>query len=193
MITLWSTTKALIGAGLRFCHPYTINQLFQSIIIPCLSYGLEICDLTVTNIIDLNINTRSALKSLFNISKHGCNILLPALDIEEFNEVLIRHKINLFTRLFNNATTRAIILNELSAIQSTSSFIKDIQYICASNQITIYELLHTKRMPKTVKRRPPIEIDQINRLELSFELWRLPEQREIFRTLLEMHIPQNTN
>ena len=110
--------RLYIGAGLRFCHPYTIKQLFQSIIIPRLSYCLEICDLTVTNIIDLNINTCSALKSLFNISKHGC-ILLPALDIEEFSQVLIRHKINLFTRLLNNATTRTIILNELSAMQST--------------------------------------------------------------------------
>ena len=103
---LWSTTDALIRSGIRFCHPYTIGKLFNTIIIPRLIYGIEICELTQPVLNVLNIQARSALKSLFNLSKFSRNLLHQALNIDDVSDILLRSKLKLFTRLLGNKTTR---------------------------------------------------------------------------------------
>ena len=71
----WSVTKALVKNGIRFCHPGTIKQLFVSIAIPTLTYGLELCNLTVSLENKLDTEARKALKSLFNVSVYSKNYL----------------------------------------------------------------------------------------------------------------------
>ena len=41
-------TTILINAGVRFCHPDTIFTLYKSIVLPKLTYGLELCYLNAT-------------------------------------------------------------------------------------------------------------------------------------------------
>ena len=65
----WAATNALISSGIRFCHPNTIRTLFNSLLIPKLTYGLELCHLTNAYIDSLEHKARLSLKSLFNLSK----------------------------------------------------------------------------------------------------------------------------
>ena len=80
---LWSIKNALINSGIRFCHPYTIAKLYSSIIIPRLTYGIEICKLSQTTLLNIDSQARSALKSLFNVSKFSKNILQQSLNLDD--------------------------------------------------------------------------------------------------------------
>ena len=42
----WASTRALISSEIHFLHPNSISILFQSILIPKLTYGLEIGNIT---------------------------------------------------------------------------------------------------------------------------------------------------
>ena len=137
---LWATTDALIKSGIRFCHPYTIAKLFNTIVVPRLIYGIEICELTQP-VDKMNIHARSALKSLFNLSKFSRNLLHPALHLSEVSDILLRNKLKLFIRLFQNKTTRDVILTELVDGDYISSFIVDIQRICSQLHIDFSTVL----------------------------------------------------
>ena len=71
---MWAVTTSLISAGVRKLHPHQIVQLFKSLVIPKLLYGVELMDLSETSRINLNRQARSAMKSMFNISKHSKNL-----------------------------------------------------------------------------------------------------------------------
>ena len=75
----WAATNALISSGIRFSHPDTIKILYNTQIIPKLTYGLELCDLSINYVSSLKRHARSMLKCLFNVSKFSKNILLEAL------------------------------------------------------------------------------------------------------------------
>ena len=110
----WAASKALITSGIRFLHPNSISTLYQSILIPKLCYGLELCHLNHTDTVRLQTNTRSAIKSLFNISKFGRNYLHLALGIRNIIDIINKQKLYLLIRLLHNKTTRNIILSQLS-------------------------------------------------------------------------------
>ena len=56
---------ALIRSGIRFTHPDTIAQIYSSILIPKLLYGLELCDININTLQRLNRTARNMLKSFF--------------------------------------------------------------------------------------------------------------------------------
>ena len=109
----WSIIQTLIKGGIRFCHPNTIAHMFKTIAIPTLVYGLEICNLSKDVLKKLDIQGRNALKSLFNISKHSKNYLNPLMQIDHVSTIVIRNKLNLFTRLMRNKHTSEVILSLL--------------------------------------------------------------------------------
>uniref|UniRef100_A0A7M5VBJ8 Reverse transcriptase domain-containing protein n=1 Tax=Clytia hemisphaerica TaxID=252671 RepID=A0A7M5VBJ8_9CNID len=59
---LWSVTSSLIASGVRHCHPDTIVSLFNTLIIPKLMYGLELVDLSKSELDSINAQARSCLK-----------------------------------------------------------------------------------------------------------------------------------
>ena len=69
----WSVIQALIKEGIRFCHPHTIKHLFNTLAVPTLTYGIELCDLTPQLVNKLDLEGRKAIKSLFNISIYSKN------------------------------------------------------------------------------------------------------------------------
>ena len=191
---LWATTDALIRSGIRFCHPYTIAKLFNTIVVPRLIYGIEICELTQPVLDKINIQARSALKSLFNLSKFSRNLLHPALHLSEVSDILLRNKLKLFMRLLQNKTTRDVILTELVDGNYISSFIADIQRICSQLHIDFSTVLVTKRfvIQRNQEQAGGEEIDRINVLRIIFEHWRLPEKRKEFVELMEQRVPTNS-
>ena len=103
---LFAVTSALINTGVRFCHPNTIFTLFNSLLLPKLLYGLELCQLNQTSIKKLNSCARATLKSLFDLSKHSLNILEKIANIPSISEIIIQKKLNLIVLLMSNERTK---------------------------------------------------------------------------------------
>ena len=64
----WSVIKTLAKGGVLFCHPSTIKQLYCSLAVSTLTYGIELCNLPDGLLNKLNIEGRKGLKTLFNIT-----------------------------------------------------------------------------------------------------------------------------
>ena len=149
---LWAVTDASIRSGIRSCHPYTIGTLYiaTSIVVPHLLYGLELCELNHLTLTYLNTQARSALKSLFKLSKFSRNLLHKALNINPISDIIVRNKIKLFTRLlvnsFTNKTTKELILSELTDTHYSSSFIIDTVNICKTLKIDFHIILATGKI-----------------------------------------------
>uniref|UniRef100_A0A7M5WUY5 Reverse transcriptase domain-containing protein n=1 Tax=Clytia hemisphaerica TaxID=252671 RepID=A0A7M5WUY5_9CNID len=62
---LWSVATSLIASGIRNCHPSTIVSIYNTIVIPKLLYGLELVELTKSEMEYLDSQARACLKSLF--------------------------------------------------------------------------------------------------------------------------------
>ena len=84
-----SITHTLVHSGIRFAHPNTIVHLFKSLVVPKLTYGLELCDINKYLINKLDIAGNTALKSFFNISKHSRNYLQTLFNIDHISTLLI--------------------------------------------------------------------------------------------------------
>ena len=97
----WSVINTLVKDGVRFCHPSTIRQLYTSLAVPTLTYGLELCDLSPAFIQKIDCEGRKALKSLMNISKHSRNYLEHLMNIEPISTRLHKNKLNPLIRLLN--------------------------------------------------------------------------------------------
>ena len=108
-----AVAHTLVRAGIRFSHPNTIIQLYNSLVIPKLTYGLEICNINQTLLNKLDVTGRNILKSFFNISKYSRNYLHSFYNIDHISVILTWSKLNLFVRLMNNPSTSNIILSQL--------------------------------------------------------------------------------
>ena len=85
---MWGVVNALVTSGIRFCHPDTIFTLYTSVVLPKLLYGLELCELNKTLSRKLDIAARTALKYLFNISKHSLNVLSEIVNVPSMSLLL---------------------------------------------------------------------------------------------------------
>jgi len=181
--------KTLIKNGIRFCHPSTIVQLYNALIVPKLTYGLDICNFTKDSFKRLDIISRSILKSLFNISKYGKNYLHALFNIDHISVTIIRNKLNLFTRLISNENTRSIILSQLENLIQINSFVCEVFDYCEKFKIDFYDLLiHTEKV-KIYCIHDELPIDVYNTLSLAIDFWHVKDQRQIFKTMLEESIP----
>ena len=59
---MWAMTSTLISAGIRKLHPNSIIQVFKSVIIPRLLYGIEIVSLSKSDKSYLDRQARCSLK-----------------------------------------------------------------------------------------------------------------------------------
>jgi len=186
---LWAATKALVRNGIRFCHPSTISYLYKSLLVPKLTYGLELCKLNNQQIEYINSQCRSALKSLFNISKYSRNYLNIILNIPKASDTVEQNKLNLFIRLLRNNCTQNIILTQLATSLTTNSFVQEILDICSNLNINFYKLLIEKKLPKYTFHYEQLPNEKLQKLLEIFELWRLPEKRQEFIEIMQDNIP----
>ena len=64
----WAATYSLIKGGIRFCHPSAIVDMYRMLLVPTLTYGLELTHLSQTEMDKLDREGRKALKHLFNFN-----------------------------------------------------------------------------------------------------------------------------
>ena len=185
-----SVAIALIDSGIRYCQPSTIIHLYNTLAVPKLIYGLELCNFEISFLRNIDAVGRAVLKSFFCISKYSKNYLHSFFKIEDISTILIRNKINLFIRLLKNQTCYSLIINQLQTTQNKKSFTNEVIYICKTLGLNFFQYMIEGKQIKFTLPQEELHADIIAILKDSFRLWNLKEQRETFKTLMEVNIPK---
>lgn len=186
----WSVIHSLIKGGVRFCNPETITELYKTLAVPTLVYGLELPHLSETQLKELDKEGRKALKFLFNLSRHSRNYLNVIFNLDHISTIITNNKLKLLSRLMNNPSTQHIILHTLKSTISHQSIIQDCLDIARRNEMNIFDILLNVKRPKieSIHSTIPEEVKQEILNCLSF--WNVGEQRQRFKALMEDKIPQ---
>nr|XP_047138907.1 uncharacterized protein LOC124814870 [Hydra vulgaris]XP_047143373.1 uncharacterized protein LOC124817404 [Hydra vulgaris] len=179
----------LIRNGLRFCQPATIVHLFNSLAVPTLLYGLELCGSSNKFLNSIDIAGRSVLKSFFNISKQSRNYLHSYFKVDAVSDILFRNKLNLFIRLLNNPICYSIIRTQMP-LMNQRSFVGEVMIMCKKADINMLQFMIEGKKIIIARPQEALEANVAAILKQSFQHWNLKEQREIFRTLMEENIPR---
>ena len=123
---LWATTSSLISCGIRKMHPNTIVSIFRRIIIPKITYGLEIAPLSRSFIDTLETQCRCSLKLLLGLSKHNSNDISKFFNLNNVSDIINTTKTNLLLLLMRNSTTSTYLL-ELLAMEVTDRLHSTLQ------------------------------------------------------------------
>ena len=191
MNEFWAATNALISGGIRFLHPHTIITLFETMLIPKLLYGLELCELTKPLLTELDKNARIALKYIFNVSKYSFNILHEVFSLNKVSQILQHRKLKTLIRLLQNASTRKIIIGQSCSELHPSSFVSDAVRVSKLCEIDFKQLLFSRQVPKLKKNVATDEnLDRINSLRPLIDEWSILENRLIFKRLIEENVVQ---
>nr|XP_047124145.1 uncharacterized protein LOC124806899 [Hydra vulgaris] len=179
----------LIRNGLRFCQPATIVHLFNSLAVPTLLYGLELCGSSNKFLNSIDIAGRSVLKSFFNISKQSRNYLHSYFKVDAVSDILFRNKLNLFIRLLNNPICYSIIRTKMP-LMNQRSFVGEVMIMCKKADINMLQFMIEGKKIIIARPQEALEANVAAILKQSFQHWNLKEQREVFRTLMEENIPR---
>nr|XP_047143073.1 uncharacterized protein LOC124817264 [Hydra vulgaris] len=193
----------LIRNGLRFCQPATIVHLFNSLAVPTLLYGLELCGSSNKLLNSIDIAGRSVLKSFFNISKQSRNYLHSYFKVDAVSDILFRNKLNLFIRLLNNPICYSIIRTQMPLMNQRSlpqvfisAFLHiiitsgEVMIMCKKADINMLQFMIEGKKIIIARPQEALEANVAAILKQSFQHWNLKEQREVFRTLMEENIPR---
>ena len=187
----WAVVYSLIKGGVRYCNPASITDLYRTIAVPTLTYGLELCSLTQRQLDDLDREGRKAIKQLFNVSKHSRNYLHKLLSLTPISTTINNNKLNLLTRLMQHPTTKSVVLSMLSLPDGPprTSFIHDVFTVMDNVGSNFYELLicqNAKRLPVV---HNEIEEDVQNKLQDCLKNWNIGAKRKEFQTIMEEYVP----
>ena len=186
----WAATKTLISSGIRFLHPHSIATLYRSTIVPKLTYGLELCNMSQTVYNNLEQQARSSLKSLFNLSKHCRNFLEPALELKHLKDIIHQQKLSFLSRLLQNDITRRIICQQFCNSIIPATFIADIITICNDRNFNLTEIIFFNKLP-TIQSKYDIcaeDCSQVTKIKTYFSHWYINENRINFREIMEARI-----
>ena len=117
----------------------TVVNLFNTIVIPKMLYGMEILRLTTTDIVHISAQARSSLKALFGVSKHSRNLVNQIFKIPDIGQLIEKRQILLINQLLKNDTLRKHLfyIASLNSTQRSFSTIDSIFNRYISNDINI--------------------------------------------------------
>ena len=187
----WQVIFSLVKSGIRYCAPHTIAQLFRSLAVPTMTYGLELCNLDSQLLAKLDREARSGLKSLFDVSKYSKNYLNPLLHVENISRIIQRNKINLFSRLVTNTTTRTVVMKLLSTKHDYLSFVDDVLSVCRHMDFDVREILFLGKSPLVKKAFPSIPAQVEQELNFCIKYWHVQPLRVHFKNTMEERVVRN--
>ena len=181
-IEFWNTVNALVKSGIRFCHPNTIFSLYKSILVPKLTYGLELCHINKTTMDKLNRCGKTALKQLFDVSKYSINILEYIAGLPTIEGIITSKKLNMVKSIIENSSTRNTLLYLLTCKQEN-----DVRELCSfiSKITSIFDyLINPKRFLVVGEPRNNAQEEIANLVMDCFANWPIFEKRKEFKMLM---------
>ena len=176
-----------LKGGIRFCHPSTIRQVYQSLAVPTLTYGIELCTLSNSLLQRLDTESRKGLKALFNVSAYSKNYLHTILNIEHTSTTLINNKFGLLTRLLQNEKTAGVLM-KMAATTNYGSFVHDLQCLSAGLGLDLRTILISRLFEKVSSVYDDIEDEKQADLITSLDNWNVPQSRKRFIEILEERV-----
>ena len=183
----WATTTSLISAGISHQNPYTIAQIFSSIVVPKLTYGLSITKLTKNDKTRLNRYARSCLKLMFGVSKHARNTLHTAFNLKNITDTLDDQSSTILRQLVFNKSTSSYVLHLLT-LQSKERLYSTINNHIRKLQTSVVKIILStkKKIQSNTTQNPP---DEATLLVLTlFENWHSVANRTELKSILENRI-----
>ena len=188
----WALIHSLIKGGIRFCHPYSIVELYRTLAVPILTYGLELTHLCQTEMNNLDTEGRKALKFLFNLSPYSKNYLNDYFHIKPISNTVNNNKINLLSRLMNNASTSNVILRTLqSTTPRYNSLVWDCYAITQKNELNFFDLLLNNKKVQVNPCYTQLSEETASSLKNCFQFWNVGKQRKVFKDLMEDRVIRN--
>ena len=143
---MWATTSSLISCGIRWAHPNTISNIFKTLIILKVLYGIEITDVNKFFELVINKQCRNSLKSLWGVSKHSRNDLNKYYDLADISNTIKARKINYLQQLMRNKTTRKYLTTLLTLKNRSFSTLQNTFNLAQKDNIDLLEILFGKKM-----------------------------------------------
>ena len=173
----WSVVHCLIKGGIRFCQPESIIELYKTLAVPTLTYGLEIPQLTHTQLNFLDTQGRKAIKFLFNISQYSKNHLNNIFNIDDISNIIVNNKLKLVARLMNNESTRKFMLSTLQSDSVHQSTVRDCFQLAGKHGINFFDILLNNF---TTKVATPHNTDVPEEILECLEFWNIGGKRKRF-------------
>ena len=180
----WAVIQALVKGGIRFCHPSTIRQVYQSLAVPTLTYGIELCTLSNSLLQRLDTESRKGLKALFNVSAYSKNYLHTILNIEHTSTTLINNK---FSLLLRNEKTAGVLM-KMAATTNYGSFVHDLQSLSAGLGLDLRTIFISRLFEKVSSVYDDIDDEKLADLITSLDNWNIPQSRKRFIEILEERV-----
>ena len=190
---LWGTTASLISAGIKKLHPYSIAAIYRTIVIPQLLYGLEIVDISHTDLDHLDRQGRACFKSLLGLSKYSKNYLLDVFNVPEISSLIINRRVHLFDQLIKNNLTKSYILDSLRYTTTKCHVLGLVAEACHQSEIDLLEIAingcNKMSLKNINKREPkPEDIPDIDSCKIFLSNWHIQEYRKSFRDLAQKEV-----
>ena len=185
----WAVIHALIKGGIRFCHPGTIVEMFNTLAVPTLIYGLELMTLSSNQMSYLDVEARKALKFLFNLSYYSKNYLHTFFNLDSVSTLIINNKLNLLSRLMQNDITRDVIISLLKSKPTYQSFTQECYEITEENRLNFSNILLNIKSERIRTIQKEIPINEKMQLDNYINFWNVKEARKHFKELMERKIP----
>ena len=187
----WAVIYSLIKGGIRYCNPESVSDLYRTLAVPTLTYGLELCSLTQHQLDDLDREGRKAIKQLFGVSKHSRNYLHKLLSLTPISTTINNNKLNLLTRLMQHTTTKSVVLSILRQQNGPpqTSFICDVFNVMNNAGNNFYDLLVSHSAPRLPVSLDDIQEDVKGTLQECLKHWNIGAMRRDFKAIMEEHVP----
>lgn len=183
----WAVIKSLIKDGIRFCQPQTIKQLYLSLAVPTLTYGIELCNLTDNLLTKLDTECRKGLKVLFNVSMYSKNYLNTILNIENVSTIIIRNKYRLLIRLLHNKKIASLLVDAMQS-QGTNHLINDLRAVSQKLNINFMDVIVSRQTPLIVNMYKQIEEQKVILLLQCINNWKNLHARKRFVDIMEERV-----
>ena len=185
----WSVIHSLIKGGVRFCNPESIVELYKTLAIPTLVYGLELPHLTESQLDLLDREGRKGLKFLFNLSRYSKNHLNTLFTIPNISNIITNNKLKLLTRLMNHPSTQTVLLNMLQSSTNHHSLTNDCLTIAQQHNINIFDILLDNKTLKIPSTFGELSEDTRQILRSCCSFWNIPAKRMEFKSVMEERVP----
>ncbi len=182
MSKFWSVVHGLIKGGIRFCQPDSIIELFKTLAIPTLTNGLELTQLTQTQLDKLDVEGRKAIKFLFDLSGYSKNHLNHIYNIDNISLIITNNKFKLVSRLMDNHITRNVILCTLRSTSTHQSVIHDCYNLTQKHGVNFYDVLLNNKITK-VETMHNVNVPE--EICTCLKFWHVGSQRKRFKDLME--------
>ena len=184
---LWAITSSLTSCGIKWNHPNTAANIFKTLVIQKILYGIEIMDINKCFNSRISTQCRSSLKSLWGMSKFCRNDLNKYYNLSDMTHIIKSCKIKFLQQLMKNTTTRHYLITLLTLKDRSFSTLQDTFNLVQKENLDLVEILVGKNIKSNCLQT--LESEKELLLKGLLDNWSVQSHSDL-KNLLESNIPR---